>query len=64
MMNEYEPKEYLSKRENGTYCVISETGMPVNAYTSKKECIRVAEVVGITLPDVVWCAKSGSFIDE
>ena len=63
MLDEYEPKEFLSKRENGTYCVISE-GMPLNAYTSKKECNRVANCFNIILPEVVWCAKSGGFIIE
>lgn len=63
MLSEFEPKEYLSKRENGTYCIIK-NGMPINNYTSKPNCIRVAEIYQIQLPNVVWSAKDGAFIEE
>ena len=63
MENTFEPKTYLSKRENGMYCIIS-GGMPLNTYTTKERCNIVANIFKITLPDVVWDAKSGSFIDE
>lgn len=63
MLSTFEPKDYLSKRANGTYCVIS-SGMPVNNYTTKDNCLRVAAMYKINLPDVVWCAKSGCFVEE
>jgi len=63
MLSTFEPKDYLSKRENGTYCVIS-NGMPLNNYSTKDNCIKVATMYKITLPSVVWCAKSLAFITE
>lgn len=63
MLNSFEPKQYLSKRENGTYCIIS-GGMPLNTYTTKDQCNRIAANFKIMLPNVVWSAADGSFIEE
>ncbi len=58
-----DPKEYLSKRENGTYCIIVD-GISINIYMSKEDCNAVAKKFNVFLPDVVWYAKSGKFITE
>ena len=57
------PKDYLSKRENETYCIISD-GMPVNMYMSKEDCLKVADKFNMILPDQIWSAKIGDWITE
>ena len=53
--------EYLSKREDNTYCIINSCGMPVNNYTTKNICFDIANKFNIKLSDLIWCAKSGKF---
>lgn len=54
---------YLSKRENGTYCIIV-GGCPANNYTDKQTCINIAEKQRIKLSNEVWDCLTGQFITE
>lgn len=56
-------KSYLSKRENGTYSVISNE-CSVNQYTDKETCLKIADKMKIQLSVQIWDCANGKFITE
>lgn len=57
------PTAYLSKRENGTYCIIF-NGLPLNQYTDKDTCILQAARLKLPESLPVWDCLTGTFITE
>lgn len=57
------PEQYLSKRENNSYCLIFQ-GMPINSFCSKQQCNALADRLKIKLTNQVWDSKQGNFITE
>ena len=58
-----ETKNYLSKREDNTYCIIS-SGMPVNNYTTKENCLNMALKMKINISIWIWSAQKTDWIVE
>ena len=56
-------ENYLSKRPDNTYSIICGC-VSINPYTTKENCLALADKMNIILFDDVWSCEHGKFITE